>query len=137
MKSYTPSRRILAISKSDVMKCNQIVLVLFAILMETARGDDAEVKAQLQLVEKTIVQVGSKIIDLERKNEELEQKVSHQSSENVELRTEIQHLKKQLVQTESNISAANRGLFMFFSWLCVQFCLVLTNFVSGYVGKTM
>ena len=82
--NFTPSRRILAISKSDMMKCNQIVLVLFAILMETARGGDAEVKAQLQLFEKTIVQVGSKIIDLERKNEELEKKVSHQSSENVE-----------------------------------------------------
>ena len=120
-----------------MMKCNQIVLalVLFAILMETARGDDAEVKAQLQLVEKTIVQVGSKIIDLERKNEELEKKVSHQSSENVELRTEIQHLKKQLQQTESNVSAASRGLFMFLSWLFVQFCFVLTNFVSRFYNQ--
>ena len=132
MKHFTPSRRILAISKSDMMKCNQIVLVLFAILMETARGGDAEVKAQLQLVEKTIVQVGSKIIDLERKNEK---KVSHQSSENVELRTEIQHLKKQLQQTESNVSAASRGLFMFLSWLFVQFCLVLTNFVTRFYQK--
>ena len=88
----------------------QIVVVLLAfLLIRTAQSDDSEIKSQLQHVEKTIVQFGSKIIDLERKNAELEEKASHQNSEIAELRTEIKLLRKHVQQTESNVSATNQG----------------------------
>ena len=87
-------------------KGNRIFVVLLATILRTSTGYNSDVKAQLQDVQKTISQVASKIIALERKNAELEEKVSHQSSKIVELHSEIDFLSDQLNQTKTNFSAS-------------------------------